>query len=57
MNDLSNLGRRKLRTTLTVLGITIGIWAPVPGGGGPDRPDHPHAGRLIEADQPLVRFA
>ena len=24
---LRNLGRRKLRTTLTILGITIGIWA------------------------------
>ena len=24
---LRNLGRRKLRTTLTVLGIVIGIWA------------------------------
>ncbi len=27
MHYLRNLGRRKLRTTLTVLGITIGIWA------------------------------
>ena len=27
MNLLRELGRRKLRTTLTVLGITIGIWA------------------------------
>lgn len=27
MRLLRNLGRRKLRTTLTVLGITIGIWA------------------------------
>jgi ABC-type antimicrobial peptide transport system permease subunit len=24
---MRNLGRRKLRTTLTILGITIGIWA------------------------------
>ena len=27
MGHLRNLGRRKLRTALTVLGITIGIWA------------------------------
>ena len=27
MRYLRNLGRRKARTTLTVLGITIGIWA------------------------------
>ena len=27
MRYLRNLGRRKVRTTLTVLGITIGIWA------------------------------
>ena len=27
MSILRNLGRRKLRTTLTILGITIGIWA------------------------------
>jgi putative ABC transport system permease protein len=27
MHLLRNLGRRKLRTTLTILGITIGIWA------------------------------
>ena len=27
MGHLRNLGRRKVRTTLTVLGITIGIWA------------------------------
>jgi putative ABC transport system permease protein len=27
MRQLRNLGRRKLRTSLTVLGITIGIWA------------------------------
>ena len=27
MHYLRNLGRRKVRTTLTVLGITIGIWA------------------------------
>ena len=27
MSLLRNLGRRKLRTTLTVLGIVIGIWA------------------------------
>lgn len=27
MSHLRDLGRRKLRTTLTVLGITIGIWA------------------------------
>ena len=27
MHTLRNLGRRKLRTTLTILGITIGIWA------------------------------
>jgi putative ABC transport system permease protein len=27
MQLLRNLGRRKLRTTLTILGITIGIWA------------------------------
>ena len=27
MKLLRNLGRRKVRTTLTVLGITIGIWA------------------------------
>ena len=27
MRILRNLGRRKLRTTLTVIGITIGIWA------------------------------
>jgi putative ABC transport system permease protein len=27
MHYLRNLGRRKLRTTLTILGITIGIWA------------------------------
>jgi putative ABC transport system permease protein len=27
MSLLRNLGRRRLRTTLTVLGITIGIWA------------------------------
>ena len=24
---MRDLGRRKLRTTLTILGITIGIWA------------------------------
>ena len=24
---LRDLGRRRLRTTLTILGITIGIWA------------------------------
>ncbi len=27
MHYLRNLGRRKVRTTLTILGITIGIWA------------------------------
>ena len=27
MHTLRNLGRRKVRTSLTVLGITIGIWA------------------------------
>jgi putative ABC transport system permease protein len=27
MHSLRNLGRRKVRTSLTVLGITIGIWA------------------------------
>jgi putative ABC transport system permease protein len=27
MHSLRNLGRRKVRTTLTVIGITIGIWA------------------------------
>jgi ABC-type antimicrobial peptide transport system permease subunit len=27
MRLLRNLARRKLRTTLTILGITIGIWA------------------------------
>ena len=27
MRSLRNLGRRKVRTTLTVIGITIGIWA------------------------------
>ncbi len=27
MRYLRNLGRRPVRTTLTVLGITIGIWA------------------------------
>src|SRR6188768_78130 len=27
MHYLRDLGRRKVRTTLTVLGITIGIWA------------------------------
>jgi putative ABC transport system permease protein len=27
MSFLRNLGRRKVRTTLTILGITIGIWA------------------------------
>ena len=27
MNLLRNLGRRKLRTALTISGITIGIWA------------------------------
>ena len=27
MHALRNLGRRKVRTTLTILGITIGIWA------------------------------
>ena len=27
MRLLRNLGRRKVRTTLTILGITIGIWA------------------------------
>ncbi|HEX2754739.1 MAG TPA: hypothetical protein VHM48_04715, partial [Candidatus Limnocylindrales bacterium] len=27
MSILRNLGRRRLRTTLTILGITIGIWA------------------------------
>ena len=27
MHFLRNLGRRKVRTTLTILGITIGIWA------------------------------
>src|SRR5512146_3111614 len=27
MQLLRNLGRRKLRTSLTILGITIGIWA------------------------------
>jgi len=27
MRYLRNLGRRKARTTLTILGITIGIWA------------------------------
>src|SRR5512143_2775360 len=27
MRFLRNLGRRKVRTTLTILGITIGIWA------------------------------
>ena len=27
MQLLRNLGRRKLRTALTILGITIGIWA------------------------------
>ena len=27
MRLLRNLGRRRLRTTLTILGITIGIWA------------------------------
>jgi len=27
MRYLRNLGRRKVRTTLTILGITIGIWA------------------------------
>ena len=27
MTLLRELGRRKLRTSLTVLGITIGIWA------------------------------
>jgi putative ABC transport system permease protein len=27
MSFLRNLGRRKMRTTLTILGITIGIWA------------------------------
>ena len=27
MKILRDLGRRRLRTTLTVLGITIGIWA------------------------------
>ncbi len=27
MRYLRNLGRRKLRTTLTILGVTIGIWA------------------------------
>jgi ABC-type antimicrobial peptide transport system permease subunit len=27
MRPLRNVGRRKLRTALTVLGITIGIWA------------------------------
>jgi ABC-type antimicrobial peptide transport system permease subunit len=27
MQLLRNLGRRKLRTVLTILGITIGIWA------------------------------
>ena len=27
MRLLRNLGRRKLRTTLTITGITIGIWA------------------------------
>ena len=27
MKLLRDLGRRKLRTTLTILGITIGIWA------------------------------
>jgi putative ABC transport system permease protein len=27
MHSLRNLGRRKVRTSLTILGITIGIWA------------------------------
>ena len=27
MLSLRNLGRRKVRTSLTILGITIGIWA------------------------------
>ena len=27
MRYLRNLGRRQVRTTLTILGITIGIWA------------------------------
>jgi putative ABC transport system permease protein len=27
MHSLRNLGRRKVRTTLTIIGITIGIWA------------------------------
>jgi hypothetical protein len=27
MHSLRNLGRRKVRTSLTVIGITIGIWA------------------------------
>ena len=27
MHYLRDLGRRKVRTTLTILGITIGIWA------------------------------
>ena len=27
MRYLRNLGRRKVRTALTILGITIGIWA------------------------------
>ena len=27
MHSLRNLARRKVRTSLTVIGITIGIWA------------------------------